>query len=1050
MLATRSKGNVEIWDTRTARLINSMTVNDTTTSNLGSGENGPLRFVHGGRGLLAVGFASAVVFDVRNGATLQHLRGLTVAWAGSRVIVLDAVRIKFLDAERGTILTLPIDMNLAISPDGSRVAGTKTVLDSSLRPVEVFETETGAKVATIRTETEPYGVAFSADGSRLAIGSKSRGVAVYDVATATVLGRDSSFRDVPFSLDGTRVSGASKSAAEPPRTLASHGDMELRAVVTPVAPGSSLRRTTALRLRRGTEEHELGGARTTGVTIASPTFGQRLLLNSFPAGRRFFVFEPRSGQTLFEGVEEPLVSPAADWIWSWSQKAVRVLGASVSTAADNVKLEHFAAEAVLAIGPSASWILTPAGIQRRKEGVLELIPGPNVADHLVDPWVKEGAASTDGARVVFVVGQARVIGAEKTLIVWDGSSGKVTEVVGPKSRLTSAQHQMLRFPDVIVEPSGAIVVASDCDDPTASTYVSEHGVQLRFVCAKEHAVALDPSSARVAVVGPHPKAGIAAIRIFNGAKVELEIPFVARGIGQSVTWLADKDFIAASDDGHLSLWDLRTKKVVAELVFLSDDRWIAFDSDGRFDTNALESVGEVSMTGPNEPLSLVPLDSMIREYYQPGLIARVLARAPIPSVPDLETLNFITPDVEILEIEQGADGQAMVRVRVHEVEGTSYDGTTHLAHPHDVRLFRDGRLVGRQPAELGGSADIVFEGVALPSGGGEVKFSCYAFNDANVKSETSAKTFTAAALTTTPPKPRAYLINVGIDAYQDATLQLDFAVDDAKALSNSLGRALASQYEVHAVQLLGVSAADQAGTSEALVSVLRKLSGIPGGAGFPPAGSSAMDRARPEDIVILTFSGHGITSSNGRFNLLFGNYDGRDPDNPSTPGVIDDLAIAREIAGVDACEIVVIIDACQSAAAIDAGDFKPGPLGARGFGQMAYDKRIRVLAGTQANDVALEASQVGHGLLTYALVVEGLDQGKADFQPRDGSLSISEWLAFGAIRVPALADALESGEALSRGIKRTRLGRTRRIAQQPRLFDDSRVPSTVKLAIIER
>jgi len=45
-----------------------------------------------------------------------------------------------------------------------------------------------------------------------------------------------------------------------------------------------------------------------------------------------------------------------------------------------------------------------------------------------------------------------------------------------------------------------------------------------------------------------------------------------------------------------------------------------------------------------------------------------------------------------------------------------------------------------------------------------------------------------------------------------------------------------------------------------------------------------------------------------------------------------------------------------------------------------------------SNEAALELSQYGHGLLTYALVDEGLKQGKADDAPKDGQILLREWL----------------------------------------------------------
>jgi hypothetical protein len=42
--------------------------------------------------------------------------------------------------------------------------------------------------------------------------------------------------------------------------------------------------------------------------------------------------------------------------------------------------------------------------------------------------------------------------------------------------------------------------------------------------------------------------------------------------------------------------------------------------------------------------------------------------------------------------------------------------------------------------------------------------------------------------------------------------------------------------------------------------------------------------------------------------------------------------------------MAIIIDACHSAASFEGEGFKPGPMGSRGLGQLAYDKRIRILA----------------------------------------------------------------------------------------------------------
>jgi hypothetical protein len=64
---------------------------------------------------------------------------------------------------------------------------------------------------------------------------------------------------------------------------------------------------------------------------------------------------------------------------------------------------------------------------------------------------------------------------------------------------------------------------------------------------------------------------------------------------------------------------------------------------------------------------------------------------------------------------------------------------------------------------------------------------------------------------------------------------------------------------------------------------------------------------------------------------------------------------------------------------------------------------IYVLTASQSYGAALKATGLGHGLLTYTLVEEGLKTAAADTSPRDGLVDIREWLEFAVRRVPVLA-----------------------------------------------
>ena len=137
---------------------------------------------------------------------------------------------------------------------------------------------------------------------------------------------------------------------------------------------------------------------------------------------------------------------------------------------------------------------------------------------------------------------------------------------------------------------------------------------------------------------------------------------------------------------------------------------------------------------------------------------------------------------------------------------------------HDLRLYRNGQLVGQWPEagkltykslnttskeelrawrkateiqlDKSGKATKTFT-VRLPRREDlkEVAFTAYAFNLDRVKSETARQTYMVPAQLKTV-KGRAYLITVGVSGNQDMDWQLSFAAEDAKLIQKSLGKRL--------------------------------------------------------------------------------------------------------------------------------------------------------------------------------------------------------------------------------------------------------------------
>jgi hypothetical protein len=85
-------------------------------------------------------------------------------------------------------------------------------------------------------------------------------------------------------------------------------------------------------------------------------------------------------------------------------------------------------------------------------------------------------------------------------------------------------------------------------------------------------------------------------------------------------------------------------------------------------------------------------------------------------------------------------------------------------------------------------------------------------------------------------------------------------------------------------------------------------------------------------------------------------------------------------------------------------------MNSKGLAQLAYEKGMYILTAAQSYQAALEAAQLGHGLLTYALVEEGLKAAAADDEPKDGTLFAREWFDYATLRVPQIQQEKMKGE----------------------------------------
>lgn len=380
---------------------------------------------------------------------------------------------------------------------------------------------------------------------------------------------------------------------------------------------------------------------------------------------------------------------------------------------------------------------------------------------------------------------------------------------------------------------------------------------------------------------------------------------------------------------------------------------------------------------------------------------------------------------------------------------------------YDLRLFRENQMVAQWPAPAPGSieksgpiisehdlqlwrrqhqvkldargnATITFRNIRLPrrSGLDHVQFTAYAFNSDRVKSLATPPRRFPLPPSSQPVSRTAFLITMGVNANQARNLDLDFAVSSAeKARSLLRSRMEADYQQIVEITLYSDrdSDSDRIKSKTASKADLQAVLDLLAGRTVPFALRDEVDprhqlrAATPDDAVMLFVASHGYADPQGVFYLM--PYDtgsrnwGVTEDILSrcltSPDPSDSCQQAHDLLqhsvssgdltawwnGVDAGQMVMILDTCHSGA-VPGKEFRPGPLGDPGFGQLSYDKGMIILTASQPTQT--ERGEAVIGAEGRTLLVDVLDTvAQANHQQ-----SLQRWLQDTERQLPKLAKSL--------------------------------------------
>ena len=627
-------------------------------------------------------------------------------------------------------------------------------------------------------------------------------------------------------------------------------------------------------------------------------------------------------------------------------------------------------------------------------------------DHNIEIWDRETKqvrflqGHTDEiTSLVFADSGAKLISAgfDKTVRVWNCRTSEA---------ISSFNNLDVEVDVLAISPNGKVLAAANADntvrlwrvpDPTPIKTLTGH-------TGRVLAVSFNDDGTRLASGGEDHQV------ILWDVKTE-QTGRQLKGNSDTVTGVAftknGRFIVSGSDDGSISIWDSESAVLKATIVSMpNSDDWLVTTPDGLFDGSP-ESWNLMLWRFDASTFNVLAVESFFNEFYYPGVLADVLADKDPKAPEDIAVKDRRQPRVNL----KVGNGESTFTSRSIDIEVQVAGAPSDRDHQdesgaRDLRLFRNGLLVKTWTGDLLQNSNARTLRTTIQIVAGENRISAYAFNRDNIKSLEATVLVNGAD--NLKRQGTANMLVIGVERYENPQYNLKYPVNDA----NAMGAQLQSEQEQLGKYnpIVTIPLTDAQATKKNILGALARLAGnktepLPDDA---PKILSSIKAAQPEDVVVIYFSGHGLAVGD-RFYLIphdLGYKGSRDKLDAAAwktilSHSISDEELVEALTPLDAGQLLVVIDACNSGQALESSERRRGPMNTKGLAQLAYEKGIYVLTASQSIEVAFEADALKHSYLAYALIEEGLKKRAADSN-HDGNIFLQEWFEYANERVPQI------------------------------------------------
>lgn len=404
---------------------------------------------------------------------------------------------------------------------------------------------------------------------------------------------------------------------------------------------------------------------------------------------------------------------------------------------------------------------------------------------------------------------------------------------------------------------------------------------------------------------------------------------------ESVTFSGDnKNVLSSSRDRTTRLWDTNTGREIAQFITFNDGEWIVITPEGYFNASPNGAKHLNVRVGDN----VYSIDNFFEKYFNPVYVAAVLQGKKVETASDIRKGVMTPPDVRITS---PGPNEIISRESISVTVSAKDTG----GGIDEIRLYHNGKAIGEDSRAV----KIVLKGkeatktYTVTLSDGINTFRAVGFS----KDRTESNPYELIVNLNAPQKDISmHVLAVGINKYRNPALNLNYAVPDAKGITdffNEKGKGLFKKVDVTNVY-------DENATK---VNITAKL--------------KSLEKTNPQDVVLIYLAGHGENISEKWYFIPYEIAYPEREDEVKSKGISSD-DIAGLIRSIKAQKVLVMIDSCKAGAMLVA---MRGFEDRKALSQLSRSTGIHVIAASTKDQFAAEVKELGHGVFTYTLL-EGL------------------------------------------------------------------------------